>query len=228
MTDVEVGERSSRSGDLELAARGLLFDMDGVLVSSARSAERAWAVWAAEYGVDPQALLAVMHGRRSEDTIAEFLPAERAAAALARIEQLEIDDAAGVPEIPGASALLRSLPRSVWAGVTSASPELAHARLRAAGLPDPPALVTAGDVARGKPAPDPYLAGARALGLPPADTIVFEDAAPGVASGHAAGARVVGIGPHALSADVVVPDLRRVSYAGGVLRLWGLTSNSEE
>src|SRR5262249_23752338 len=76
----------------ELRARGLLFDMDGVLVSSAPSAERAWAVWAGEYGVDAQALLAVMHGRRSEDTIARFLPAEQIPAALARIEQIEIDD----------------------------------------------------------------------------------------------------------------------------------------
>jgi mannitol-1-/sugar-/sorbitol-6-phosphatase len=203
----------------ELAARGLLFDMDGVLVSSARSAERAWAVWAAEYDVDFEAVLAVMHGRRSEDTAAQFLPAERVAEAVARIDRIELDDAAGVPEIPGANALLRSLPRSAWAVVTSAPIDLAHARLRAAGLPDPPALVTSADVAHGKPAPDPYLAGARALGVPASDTIVFEDAAPGVASGHAAGARVVCIGPHALSADVVVPDLLRVRYTDGVLRL---------
>jgi mannitol-1-/sugar-/sorbitol-6-phosphatase len=204
---------------MELVARGLLFDMDGVLVASAPSAERAWAVWAGEYGVDASALLAVMHGRRSEDTIAEFLPAERIPAALARIEQIELDDSAGVPEIAGAGALLRSLPRDVWAVVTSASVELAQARLRAAALPDPPAIVTGEDIARGKPAPDPYLAGARALGIPASDAIVFEDAAPGVASGHAAGARVVGIGPHALAADVVVPDLTRVLYEDGVLRL---------
>jgi mannitol-1-/sugar-/sorbitol-6-phosphatase len=220
MSEVQAGERTSRSADRELAARGLLFDMDGVLVSSARSAERAWAVWAAEYGVDAHALLKVMHGRRSEDTIAEFLPADRIPAALARIEQIEIGDAGGVPEIPGAGALLRSLPRSVWAVVTSASNELARVRLSAAGLPDPPALITADDVARGKPAPDPYLAGARALRVDPADVIVFEDAAPGVASGHAAGARVVGVGPHALSADVVVPDLTRLTYADGVLTVW--------
>jgi|tagenome__1003787_1003787.scaffolds.fasta_scaffold20933353_2 mannitol-1-/sugar-/sorbitol-6-phosphatase len=204
---------------MELAARGLLFDMDGVLVSSAASAERAWAVWAAEYGVDFEAVLAVMHGRRSQDTAARFLPAERVAEAVARIDKIELDDAAGVPEVPGAGALLRSLPRSVWAVVTSAPVELAHTRIRAAGLPDPPKLVTAADVTRGKPAPDPYLAGAQALGLAASDTIVFEDAEPGVASGHAAGARVVGVGPHALSADVVVPDLLRVTYANGMLRM---------
>src|SRR5689334_16026311 len=146
---------------MELAAQGLLFDMDGVLVASAASAERAWAVWAGEYGVNARALLAVMHGRRSEDTIAEFLPAERIPAALRRIEEIEIGDSAGVPESAGAGALLRSLPPAVWAAVTSASVELAQARLRAAGLPEPPAIVTADDVARGKPAPDPYLAGAR-------------------------------------------------------------------
>jgi mannitol-1-/sugar-/sorbitol-6-phosphatase len=207
---------------MEFVARGLLFDMDGVLVASAQSAERAWAVWAGEYGVDASALLAVMHGRRSEDTIADFLPAAQIPEALARIEKIELDDSAGVPEIPGAGTLLRSLPRDVWAVVTSASVELARARLRAAALPDPPAIVTGDDIARGKPAPDPYLAGARALGIPASDAIVFEDAAPGVASGHAAGARVVGIGPHALSADVVVPDLRRVTYVDGVLRLSSL------
>ena len=104
-----------------LAARALLFDLDGVLVSSAASVERAWALWAGEHDVNLEAVLAVMQGRRSEDTVAEFLPAGRVAAAVARLERLEIDDAESVREIPGAAALLGALPPSAWAVVTSAS-----------------------------------------------------------------------------------------------------------
>jgi mannitol-1-/sugar-/sorbitol-6-phosphatase len=45
-------------------------------------------------------------------------------------------------------------------------------------------------VARGKPAPDPYLLGAERLGVDPADCIVLEDAPAGIAAGRAAGMTV--------------------------------------
>ncbi len=54
---------------------------------------------------------------------------------------------------------------------------------------------------RGKPAPDTFLAGARALGLPPGEGAVFEDALAGVAAGRAGKA----LREH--GADVVVTDL---------------------
>lgn len=66
-------------------------------------------------------------------------------------------------------------------------------RLRAAGLPVPEHLVTSDSVQRGKPFPDPYLRGAEVLGIAPADCVVVEDAASGVRSGKAAGARVLGL-----------------------------------
>ncbi|MDK3254919.1 HAD family hydrolase [Blastococcus capsensis] len=76
-------------------------------------------------------------------------------------------------------------------------------------------VVATRDQLRGKPAPDTFLAGARALGVPPEEAVVFEDALAGVAAGRAGGfAFVVGVdrvghagGLRESGADVVVQDL---------------------
>jgi mannitol-1-/sugar-/sorbitol-6-phosphatase len=54
-------------------------------------------------------------------------------------------------------------------------------------------VVASEDVARSKPAPDGYLAGAAALRLDPRDCLVVEDSASGIAAGLAAGATVVAV-----------------------------------
>jgi sugar-phosphatase len=77
--------------------------------------------------------------------------------------------------------------------VTSCPRNLAMARLRAAGLPQPEVLVTPECWLRGKPDPEPYQRGAQALGVPPSDCVVLEDAPSGVESGVRAGMRVVAL-----------------------------------
>ncbi len=67
----------------------------------------------------------------------------------------------GAETIEGVAALYRALPDGARAVATSASRETALARFEAAGLPLPRVLVTADDVAAGKPAPDCYLLAAR-------------------------------------------------------------------
>ena len=93
-----------------------------------------------------------------------------------------------------ASSPSRAPPRCsrcrVVAIATSCALPLARARLAAAGLAAPAVLVTADQVARGKPAPDPYLLAAERLGVDPADCLVLEDAPAGVAAGRAAGMTV--------------------------------------
>ncbi|MGR7025879.1 HAD-IA family hydrolase [Geodermatophilus sp. URMC 62] len=108
----------------------------------------------------------------------------------------------------------------MWAVVTSGTPDLATARLTAAGLL-PEAVVAGPDVAGGTPDPECYRLGARVLRLCPEETVVLEDSPAGVAAGRAAGARVVGIGERALpaGADVVVRDLTGLRWADGVLRV---------
>jgi mannitol-1-/sugar-/sorbitol-6-phosphatase len=203
----------------ELPARGLLFDNDGVLVDSDAAVTVSWSRWATEHGLVPVEVLAVVHGRRAADTVADLLPGERRAAASALIDRYELEDAGTVPAVAGAADLLAALPADVWAVVTSGTPALATARLTAAGLPLPGVLVTGSDVRTGKPDPEGYLLGARLLGVPPEETLVVEDSPAGIAAGRAAGARVLGIGERALGAgaDVVVADLTGLTWADGVL-----------
>ncbi|MER7761043.1 HAD family hydrolase [Streptomyces sp. NPDC097619] len=207
-----------------LSADALLFDNDGTLVSSMESVHRCWTRWAQEHGITAEEFARVeLHGRPAAEIVADLLPAERVPEALARVEALELADVAGgVTVLPGTAELLAGLPADGWAVVTSATRPLAEARLREAGI-RPPVLVTAEDITRGKPDPEPFLLAARLLGADPARCVVFEDAPAGLTAGRAAGMRTVALTtthPAAeLSADRVVRDLSAVSVqvtAGGL------------
>ncbi|MFZ0434145.1 MAG: HAD family hydrolase [Candidatus Acidiferrales bacterium] len=181
----------------EISCAAFLFDMDGVLIDSTPAVARVWSQWAARHGFDPEEVVERAHGRPSITTVREYLPAADAsvqAAENTEIERCEIADLQGVVPLPGALELLQSLPRARWAIVTSCTRALAEVRLRAAGLPRPDSFVTSSDIERGKPAPDPYLQGARKLGFAAKDCVVVEDAPAGVISGKAAGSRVLAVG----------------------------------
>jgi len=172
----------------------VLFDCDGVLVDSAASVERAWRRWAVERGLDEDAVVAVAHGRRTVDTMLELgvLP-DDLAAEVDRLESAEVADAPSVSAFPEPAALLPVLPPGAWAVVTSGTRALVTSRLAASGLPLPAVLVTAEDVAAGKPDPEGYLEAARRLGVPPGDCLVVEDAPAGVQAALVAGMRVVAL-----------------------------------
>lgn len=201
-------------------ARAVLLDNDGVLVDSTASGERAWSTWATRWGLDPAAVVAVIHGVRSSETVAKFVAPQDVVRATAEIDALELEGSAGTVPIPGSAAFVASLPADAHALVTSAPRALAAARLAEAGVPVPRVVVAAEDVTVGKPAPDPYLAAARRLGVDPAGCVVLEDSGSGIAAARAAGVgAVVGIGASALGqgCDVVVPDLTHLRWtADGV------------
>ncbi|MBP2478363.1 sugar-phosphatase [Crossiella equi] len=204
----------------EIPCRAVLFDCDGVLVDSTGPAEDAWRQWAREHGLDEHAVLAGIHGRRSADTVAAWLPPEQHEQGQARIERIEIDGAEGTQPIPGVRELLASLPEGRWAVVTSATRDLLHARLTAAGLPIPAVTVTGPDVTEGKPAPEGYLRGAELLGVPVGECVVVEDSTAGIKAGLAAGAaHVLGVGKgeEAEAATSAVPDLTGVRWTGAGL-----------
>ena len=177
----------------EIEVKGVLFDMDGVLVSSIASAERCWRRWAAEYGVPNPDQVTIPHGVRAIDIALMLKPDVDPVEGLRRIEQMEIEDVGDVQLLPGARALLESLPRERWTIVTSATRPLLIARLQAAGLPVPERLVSGEMVTRGKPDPEPYRMGAEMLRLAASDCLVVEDAPSGVRAGIAAGCRVLGV-----------------------------------
>ena len=192
-----------------------------MLVDSEPSVVRSWSRWAVDSGLDPAEVLAAVPGRRAADTVALFVEPEDVAASVALITRYEVEDVAGTTAVPGAPDLVAQLAGVPWALVTSGVRELATARLRAAGVPVPAVVVTAEDVAAGKPHPEPYATGAARLGLPTADLLVLEDSPSGVAAGQAAGCRVVGVGAAALDtpAEVVVRDLTGARWTGAGLRL---------
>lgn len=166
---------SVRMRGSELPTMGL-FDCDGVLVDSDTAVVRSWTRWAQEMSLQPDVVLPTVYGRRSADTVAHFMSPAKQSASLELIDRLELEDATATTVIPGAAELLASIPGHRWATVTSASRELAGARLAAAGLTGPAVLMTAGDVSLGKPHPEGYLAAARLLGVPAYGRVVVEDA----------------------------------------------------
>lgn len=191
-----------------------LFDIDGTLVDSTPAVERAWRTWASENGVDGDEIMRVSHGRRTEDTLADFLPPEQVAPAYRRMEELEMSDLDSVVALPGAADLLASLPRDRWAAVTSGARELMRARLHAAGLPVPDVLITAEDVEQGKPDPTGYLLAAGHLGAEPSQCVVVEDAPAGLEAGTRAGCRVIAVAtshsPEQLAGYEVIADLTQL------------------
>lgn len=196
------------------AIDAVLLDMDGTLVDSDASVERAWTTWAGEYGVDVEEVLAVAHGSPAADTIRRLLPAlggDAVTAAARRQHALQYDDLADVAAATGAHELLAALDRLrlPWAVVTSADGRLARARLRAAGI-DPPMLLTIDDVRAGKPDPEGYLLAAARLGADPAACLVVEDSEPGLAAGRAAGMPTAAL--RGLDGDLLLHDLGQLAH----------------
>jgi mannitol-1-/sugar-/sorbitol-6-phosphatase len=176
---------------VQIHCKGILFDMDGILVSSLESVERSWSKWAVLRGVDPVLTCQTAHGRRAIETIAIMRPDLDAELELKVIEDIEVEDNEGLAVLPGVLDLLAALPAERWTVVTSATERLALVRMSAGGVPLPRKLVAADFVTRGKPHPEPFLTGAALLGFAPQECVVFEDSASGAKAGRAAGCTVV-------------------------------------
>lgn len=207
---------SLASSPVLIRCQGILFDMDGILISSLGSVERSWTRWANLRGVDPAYALSMIHGRRAIESVAMLRPDLDAEGELKLIEDIELADGEGITVLPGVRELIAALPPNRWTVVTSATGRLARMRLTASGFTLPERLVTAETVNEGKPNPAPYLAGAALLGFGPEECVVFEDSASGVTAGCAAGCIVVGTtfsheAEHLECADYLVRDLSGVT-----------------
>ncbi|WP_319533709.1 HAD-IA family hydrolase [uncultured Cohaesibacter sp.] len=182
----------------QFAFRGCLFDLDGTLLDSSLAVHRAWGALLARNGLDPDTYFPRLHGRPAHESIREFLASADEETIQQEIHQLheqECTDTDGIVPIDGAIAFLAELDskKIPWAIVTSGTVAIASARIKAAGIPSPSVLITADDISRGKPHPEPYLKGAKGIMVDPQDCLVFEDAPAGLASGQAAGCHVIGI-----------------------------------
>jgi sugar-phosphatase len=204
------------STPVRILCKGILFDMDGILISSLGSVERSWTKWARMRGVDPAYAIARIHGRRAIDSLRAIRPDLDAEAELRILEQFEIEDTEGIEVLKGVPELIQALPPDRWTVVTSATERLARVRLGAGGLPVPGRFVCGEMVAQGKPHPAPYLAGANLLGFEPGECVAFEDSASGVEAARAAGCIAIATmymqeADDLGHADYLVPDLTAFS-----------------
>jgi beta-phosphoglucomutase len=190
--------------------RAVLWDLDGTLADSREVHWRSWRETMAAAGVTvTEAQFLASFGRRN-DTI---LPAWLGTAATAgRVRELgEAKEALyrvlveleGLEPLPGAAEWVRRLHDDGWfQAIASSAPklnvELMARVLGVAGHMD--ALIGAEDVKAGKPDPEVFLKAAAALGVPPKQCIVVEDAAAGVEAAHRAGMPCIGVGKGATEA----------------------------
>ena len=181
------------SKSLMISVRAVLFDMDGVLISSTEADERSWLRWAKLHGMEDTFSIRSTHGRRTIDTIRALRPDLDLTTELERMEDFDAEDTAGLTVYPGVRELLAGLQPTQWSIVTSASDRVMRHRLGALDLPVPPKIVTSESVTLGKPNPDPYQLGASQLGLTPADCLVIEDSPSGIRAAKTAGCFVIAV-----------------------------------
>lgn len=211
------------------ACSGLIFDLDGVLINSDPVSERHWRDWAKRNDVSFDHILSIHHGRPAAQTISIVAPHLDADKEAEYFENHLTEDVDGLLVFAGAAALLGLIPPHRWAIATSAPGRMATARLAHLGLPIPPVLVSANDVAVGKPDPEPYLIAAERLGLPATQCAVVEDAPAGITSAKTAGAHVIAVatshGRDALrEAHAIVDELIEIDArvtAKEILLSWG-------
>jgi HAD superfamily hydrolase (TIGR01509 family) len=213
--------------------RGVLFDMDGLLVDSEPlwfEAERS--VMARMGGTWSQADQGQLVGGSLPNSVGYMLARAARPAEPAQVGRWLLDTMAaliaerGVPLMPGAAELLADvaaagIPRAL---VTSAERRIMDAVLADTGLVFG-VTVCAEDVSHGKPDAEPYRRAAALLGEPPAGCVALEDSPRGVASATAAGCPVIAVpsmpgvpipaGPAAPGrpGPVIVASLREVDLA---------------
>lgn len=182
----------------------VLFDMDGTLVDNMRFHVQAWVAFARALGLEgepEERFEREFAGKRNEEILAVLLgrplPAEEATRLAEQKEaHYRALYAPHLAPLRGARELLTRLrqggcPLAVATAAPAANRDFV---LEGLGLrPFFSQVIGAEDVTRGKPAPDIFLASARALGVAPASCVVFEDALNGILAARAAGMFAVGV-----------------------------------
>ncbi|MER6322892.1 HAD family hydrolase [Streptomyces coelicoflavus] len=186
-----------------LGGISVVFDLDGTLVDSEPNYYEAGRRTLAEYGVadftwaDHEAYV----GISTRETVADWKRRYGLRATVGELLAVKNRHYLGIartsarayPEMRRFVELLadEGVPMAVASG---SSPEAIGTILARTGLDAHlRTVVSADEVARGKPAPDVFLEAARRLGAEPARCVVLEDAAPGAAAAHAAGMRCIAI-----------------------------------
>lgn len=210
--------------------KGLLFDMDGVLVNNLDIHRQAFAEFFRRYGVERTFDELNRHfGRGNDDIMGELMPAE----IVARVGIRELGNQKEAiyreiyaPTITPQAGLIEFLEEAEREGLVSAvgsSGFMANVDFvldKCAIRRFFTATVAGDQVTRCKPDPEIYLTAAAKLGLKADECIVFEDAEAGIEAGKRAGMRVVALATtfdraflERTDADLIINDFRDISVA---------------
>ena len=209
-------------------SKAVIFDLDGVLVDTARFHFEAWRALARELGLPlpDEAWFRQTFGRRNEEILQTLLPRPLSAEEAQRLSQhkeaLFRALARGkIEPLPGARPLVYALKqKGLRLGIgTSTPPENLEMILEELKLKEAfDAWVTGADVQRGKPDPEVFLLAAERLSVPPERCVVIEDAPAGIEAAKRAGMRAVAVTttaePEALKAkgaDLIVGSLQELT-----------------
>ncbi len=215
--------------------KGAIFDLDGVLTDTAEDHYQAWQALADTYGfafdravnerlkgVDRAGSLRLILDEAGAEVDAEAFEAMLAEKnALYRARLADYSPANLFSGVTGLFAELRAAGLKI--GLASASRNAGDV-VRLLGIADQFDFVAdAGAVARGKPAPDIFLACAEGMGLTPNQCVGVEDAQAGISAIHAAGMVAIGIG-----SEEALPDAEINVPAIGDLTLDRILSAEQE
>ncbi|GAC1350419.1 MAG: beta-phosphoglucomutase [Ktedonobacteraceae bacterium] len=192
--------------------QAVIWDLDGVIIDSAEEHRQAWQRLAREEGVklSDEDFWATF-GKRNDDIFAILwgpLAPEQVKALAKRKEAYfrELIRTSAAP-LPGAMELMRGLHEAGFRQALASSTPIENIELisEVLGLGRYLAAWISGEtVPHGKPAPDIFLAAAKALNVLPEHSLVIEDAVAGVEAAHAAGMRCI-----AVAGKRDLPGLRR-------------------
>jgi beta-phosphoglucomutase len=214
-----------------MTIKGCIFDLDGVLVDTARFHFLAWKSLADRLGfeftesdnerlkgVSRMASLEILLeiGKLAPTDIQKLeYAAEKNALYLQYIEKMTPEDI-----LPGVREFLTELKKAgIRVGLGSVSKN-ARTILTKTGITEFfDAIVDGNIISRAKPDPEVFLTGAKMLDLPPAQCVVFEDAVAGVEAAHRAGMKCVGVGSrHILNeADAIIPGFENFTMKDLIL-----------
>lgn len=201
--------------------KALLFDLDGVIVSTEKNHFEAWRETASKLGIafsehDNEAL----KGVNRVDSLKQILELGNKTVSSEEFESLLVfkndmylDSITTLSKndlLPGVHALLvhaKSIGIKIGLGSSSKNAPMILTRLGITDLFD--VIIDGNGVTHPKPNPEVFLNGVKALALEPSDCLVFEDASSGVAAAKAGGFIAIGVGNPLLKgvADVYFNDL---------------------
>lgn len=208
--------------------KGLLFDMDGVLVNNLEIHRQAFAEFFRFYGVERTFdELNRVFGRGNDDIMGELMPrdvVERVGIRELGYQKEAIYRRIYAPIIEPQPGLINFLADAEREGLRSAVGSSGY-RVNVDFVLDKcdiaryfSAIVAGDEVTNCKPHPEIYLTAAAKLGLKPSECVVFEDAEAGIEAAHSAGIKVVALATTfdreflaKTDADVIVDDFRDVT-----------------